>query len=55
MSFEFRFKGVIRARLSDVSGEVIPEEGGLIRKSAAAPSGALNFESIMHKLEYMVL
>ena len=35
VSFEFRFKGINRARLSDVSWEVIPEEGGAIGKSLA--------------------
>ena len=34
---EFRFKGMIsRARVSDVSWEVIPEEGGTIAKRPAA-------------------
>ena len=36
VSFEFRFKGVNRARLSDVNLEVIPEEGSPIGKSPAA-------------------
>ena len=36
VSFEFRFKGVYRARLSDVSWEVIPEEKSPIGKSPAA-------------------
>ena len=36
VSFEFRFKGVNRARLSDVSWEVIPEESSPIGKSPAA-------------------
>ena len=60
MSFEFRFKGVNKARLSDVSWEVIPEERLPIGKGPAPsrlffgswePSGALNFEIVMPELE----
>ena len=51
MSFEFRFKGVSRARLPDVSWEVTPEEDlffalGTIRSPES--------ESIMHRMKYLV-
>lgn len=49
MAFTFRYKGLNGVRLSDVSGELIPEEGAGTRKT-----GVLFSESIMHEVEIRI-